>query len=232
MRTKLISLSIVLLIGVPAWTQQPVAISIYDDCSKNGQTIDVCSTTGTENGYTWVNLGLPSGIKWATCNVGATSPEGRGNAYTWGAVLPKSNLDSSCKYVSSSANKGDKLTKYCNNTQYGEDGFTDNKTTLELEDDVAHIFFGGSWRMPTNTDFIELQSNCTWTWITQKGVDGYRVTSKTNGNSIFFPATTYWSSSLDVYYPSNAWSLSLDSNSASRDRSGRCSGLYVRPVCP
>ena len=91
------------------------------------------------------------------------------------------------------------MTKYCTNSFYGT---VDNKTTLELTDDAARVNWGGNWRMPTRAEQDELRdtSNCTWTWTTQNGVNGYRVTSKVNGNSIFLPAAgsdgIYWSSSL------------------------------------
>ena len=61
-------MSIALLMGVSAWAQDPAAVSVYEDCSKNGKTYDVRPTTGTENGHTWVDLGLPSGLKWASYN--------------------------------------------------------------------------------------------------------------------------------------------------------------------
>lgn len=80
MRTKVISLSIALLIGMSVWADDVWNCNVYEDCSKNVQTIDI-PITGQENGYMWVELGLPSGVKWASCNVGATTPEDFGNYY-------------------------------------------------------------------------------------------------------------------------------------------------------
>lgn len=138
------------------------------------------------------------------------------------------------------------MTKYCSKSSYGNNGFTDTKTTLTLEDDVAHLALGGSWRMPTQSDFNELLNNCDWSWVTQNGVKGWKVISKKDSScSIFLPAAGYrndtglygvgsdggyWSSSLITDAPGNAWSLLLGYfYAASRYRSY---GLSVRPVCP
>ena len=175
MRTKIISLCIALLVGVSAWADDVWNYNVYDDCSKNGY----------KGGYVLapadvqaVDLGLPSGIKWASCNVGAEKPEDYGNYYAWGEVLPKKDYPWAT-YKHAYGN-GNKLTKYCNNASYGDNGFTDNKTTLDPEDDAAHVNWGDSWRMPTGAEWIELRYNCTWTWTTQNGINGYQITSKTN----------------------------------------------------
>ncbi len=217
MRTKLISFAIALLTGMSAWADEVQA----------------------------VDLGLPSGIKWASCNVGATNPEDYGNYYAWGEVLPKEDYSwSTYKYANGSYNT---LTKYCNDANDGDNGFTDNKTTLDLEDDAAHINWGGNWRMPTYTEIGELINNCTWEWTTQNGVNGYKVTSNKNSNSIFLPAAGsrfdtyasivgsfggYWSSSLREYFPRYAWYLYLRSDERYRDFNFRYYGRSVRPVCP
>ena len=125
------------------------------------------TTTGTENGHEWVDLGLPSGLLWATCNVGSSVPEGYGNYYSWGETTLKPAYSSS-------------------NYTYGA-----NPAYLPLSNDAANVNWGGSWRMPTHTEQCELFLECTWTWTTQNGVNGYTVTSKTNGNSIFLPAAGY-----------------------------------------
>ena len=141
--------------------------------TKNPYTVTITSSTqfkanfkkeistGVENGHNWVDLGLS--VKWATCNVGATTPEGYGNYYAWGETKPKSTYDwSTYKYCN-----GDRysMTKYCTNSEYG---IVDNKTTLELSDDAAHVNWGGSWRMPTKAEQDEL-NNCTWTWTGPAG---------------------------------------------------------------
>ena len=189
-----------------------------------------------------VDLGLPSGIRWASCNVGATTPEGYGNYYAWGETETKADYSwATYKYANGA---DDKFTKYCINASYGNEGFTDNKTTLEPEDDAAHVNWGGVWRMPTDAEWTELREQCTWTWTTQNGVYGYQVTSNINSNSIFLPATgyrygtrlyyagtdgRYWSSSLCAGYQNNAWSISFNPKTG-RDYYGRNFGFPVRPV--
>ena len=198
--------------------------------------------TGKENGKDLVDLGLPSGLKWATCNVGATTPEGYGDHFAWGETEPKDYYDwSSYKYYNGSSSR---LTKYCLLSDFGT---VDNKTTLELTDDAARVNWGGKWRMPTKAEQDELinRNNCTWTWTTQNGVKGYKVTSKKNGNSIFLPAAGirydddlsnagsvgyYWSSSHYVSY--YAYRLFFDSRySSGWDGYYRYLGQSVRAVC-
>ena len=196
-----------------------------------------------ENGYEYVDLGLSSGLKWATMNVGASSPEDYGNYYAWGETTTKDTYNwSTYKYCNGSAST---LTKYCTNSSYGNNGFTDNKTTLELSDDAAAMNWGGSWRMPTDAEWTELRTECTWTWTTQNGVKGRLVTGP-NGNSIFLPATGYrgdssldnagsggyyWSSSLDASVPKYTCSVYFLSGGVYRNSGDRCYGRSVRPVC-
>ena len=138
------------------------------------------------------------------------------------------------------------MTKYCTDSSYGT---VDNKTTLEAEDDVAHVKWGGSWRMPTKTEWEELINNCTWEWTTQSDVNGYKVTSKQTGytdKSIFLPVTGYYSDSgLDFTGRCYYWSSSLYTKSRSAsdvicynafydnintNANQRYSGIAVRPV--
>ena len=187
-----------------------------------------------------VDLGLPSGLYWASCNIGATTPEGYGDYYAWGETETKADYSwATYKYANGDYNK---LTKYC--SYNGNDGFTDDKTTLDPEDDAAHVNWGGDWRMPTRAEVDELLNNCTWTWTTQNGVNGYQVSSKTNGNSIFLPAAGcrdadlnnagsvgyYWSASLNDYYPGNTWCIDFGSDYHDRGYNSRYFGLSVRPV--
>ena len=144
----------------------------------------IYSPTGTENGIGYVDLGLS--VKWATCNVGADSPEEYGDYFAWGEISPKSTYNwSTYKYCNGSSTT---MTQYCENSYYGT---VDNKTYLELEDDAAHVNWGGKWRMPTRSEQEYLIEKCTWTWTTLNGVTGYKVTSKKNGKSIFLPAAGY-----------------------------------------
>lgn len=132
------------------------------------------------NGHEYVDLGLS--VKWATCNVGASKPEEYGGYYAWGETGEKSEYDwDTYKWCNGSEYT---LTKYCTDSDYGR---VDNKTTLEPSDDVAHVKWGGSWRMPTKDEIEELHDKCSWTWTTVNGVNGCKVTGP-NGNSIFLPA--------------------------------------------
>ena len=195
------------------------------------------------NGHEYVDLGLS--VKWATCNVGANSPEDYGAYFAWGETNPKVTYHwYNYKYLDDSSSV---LTKY--NTD-SNGGTVDNKTTLELSDDVARVNWGGGWRMPTDAELTELRENCTWTWTTQKGVYGYKVTSKKSGNTnkyIFLPAAglrsgssledtgssgNYWSSSLDAGSPYYAYGLSFYSDYVYWSSYSRYYGRSVRPVCP
>ena len=197
-------------------------------------------SNGTENGYAYVDLGLS--VKWATCNVGASSPEEYGDYFAWGETQPKDFYDwSTYKWCNGSY---DSLIKYNNSSSYG---IVDNTTTLEAADDAARANWGGSWRMPTDAELTELREQCTWTTTTQNGVYGHKVTSKSNGNSIFLPAAgyrldsslysagsdgIYWSGSLNTDDPYYAWSVSFYSDYVLRDVYNRICGFSVRPVCP
>ena len=196
--------------------------------------------SGTYNGHDYVDLGLPSGIKWATCNVGAAYPEKYGGYYAWGETEEKENYTlSTYKWCNGSETT---ITKYCTDSIYGT---VDNKTVLDPEDDVAHVKWGGNWRMPTKAELDELRNNCTMTWTTLNGVNGQKVTSKTNGNSIFMPAAGYryraglnssgsyghyWSSLLYESYGNNAYYLGISSSGFGWYYDTRCYGFTVRPV--
>ena len=195
------------------------------------------------NSHEYVDLGLPSGTKWATCNVGATTPEDYGDYFAWGETSTK-NTYSWATYSLCNGSQNT-LTKYCNNSSYGNNGFTDALTTLEASDDAATANWGSAWRMPTKEEFEELNSNCTVTWTTQNGVNG-RLFTGPNGNSIFLPAAghrydssldgagtygLYWSSSLRSSYASYAWSLYFDSGVCFVDYYYRYYGRSVRAVC-
>ena len=189
-------------------------------------------TTGSLNGHDWVDLGLPSGTKWATCNVGANSPSEYGNYYAWGEVTTKEtyNWDTYRYY------DGSNLTKYT-----GSDGLT----TLQSSDDAATANWGSGWRMPNYDELNELKNNCTVTWTTQNGVNG-RLFTGPNGNSLFLPVAgdrndsdlygagsygEYWSSSLGTGNPNRAWYLYFNPDDNSMGNFYRYYGQSVRPVC-
>ena len=179
-------------------------------------------TTGTANGHDWVDLGLPSGLKWATCNVGASNPGDYGNCYAWGETTTKSSYDE-------------------NNCSTYNQNIGDIAGTIR---DAARQNWGGRWRMPRWRDFQELLDNCTWTWTTQDGHDGYRITGP-NGNSIFLPAAGhrngsssyyvgssgyYWSSSPYESSTQYAYGLGFNSGGRYRNWNNRSRGFSVRPV--
>ena len=190
-----------------------------------------------ENGHEYVDLGLS--VKWATCNVGANKPEEYGEYFAWGETEPKGIYAlENYKWCN---DKYDALTKYNTSSSYGT---VDNKTVLELADDVAHVKLGGSWRIPTNGEWRELLNNCEWE--TKKGINGFIVTSKINGNYIFLPLAgfygdgylcfigktgEYWSSvlrdNLSLY--ARSWTLSTEQIIGAGGI--RYYGMSVRPVC-
>ena len=189
------------------------------------------------NGHEYVDLGLPSGVKWAICNVGAKNPWEYGGYYAWGEIEEKSNYSwSNYKWCNGTP---DVMTKYCLKSTYGT---VDNKKNLDPEDDVARVKWGGTWRMPTLTEQKELLTTCTWVWTTLNGVKGYKVTGP-NGNSIFLPAAGYrdrtevkyrgsssgfWSTRLGVLNLSSC--LGINSSSYELDFCCRFLGYSVRPV--
>ena len=205
-----------------------------------GEEIVVTTSTRLfENGYEYVDLGLS--VKWATVNVGATSPEGYGDYFAWGETEPKEVYDwSTYKWCNGSKTT---LTKYNTSSSYG---MVDNKTQLDLSDDAAHVNWGGLWRMPTDAELTELQEQCTWTWTIQNGVNGYKITSKSNCRSIFLPMAGYrynssldevgshgyyWLRSLNTDNPGRAWVMCFYSSSVDQGNAGRYYGFCVRPVC-
>lgn len=198
-----------------------------------------------------VDLGLS--VKWASFNIGAASPDDLGDYFAWGETKPKSDYSwSTYKWCNGSYIT---LTKYCLSdgaAYWGGSGSPDGKTDLEIEDDAAIANWGGSWRMPTPSEWKELIDNCTWTWTNNyndTGIAGYILNSKKTGytnKSIFLPAAgyywdgtdlynvgsygRYWSSSLNTDNPTAAWNVNFNSGNILRNSFYRASGLSVRPV--
>ena len=187
------------------------------------------SITGYLNGHEWVDLGLPSGLKWATCNVGASTPESYGGYYAWGETEEKNTYDWD-NYIYGYYNKCSNIGSDIAGTRY----------------DVAHMKWGSSWVMPSLDQIKELLDNCTSEWITQNGVKGRKFTSKKNGGSIFFPAAGkrdlrveiqdvgiagyYW---LSTKYPTDlnyAFNLYFNSSNKYSDYYARSIGFSVRAV--
>ena len=180
-------------------------------------------TNGNYDGHEYVDLGLPSGTLWATCNVGANKPEETGYYFAWGETETKDIYDWKQYKYSAFIDDDFKLTKYCTDSSCGYYGFVDSLTVLEPVDDVVLADWGSNWRMPTAEEFNELYQNTTFTWTTVNGVGG-RLAVGSNGNSIFLPATgfrlddelicaglgIYWSSSLQTTSQVAGWSLHFD----------------------
>ena len=181
----------------------------------------------TIDGHEYVDLGLPSGTLWATCNVGATKPEEYGLFFAWGETKPKDvyEFDS---YFDKTWNK------------YNSSSLTE----LVLEDDAACVNWGSNWRMPNYNQIKELTDNCNWEWTTLNGVYGRKATSKKNGMLIFFPAAGYhyktnlhrvgtsgfyWSRTLSTWF--REYAKGLEFGDGQEDWYYlRCSGRSVRPV--
>ena len=178
-----------------------------------------------------VDLGLPSGTLWATCNVGASSPEELGDSFAWGETEPIGEPDwlhpwGNYKWCNGSE---DTMTKYCTDSEYGT---VDNLTELEPEDDAACVNWGPMWRMPSEEQLTELEENCTWKIVTKNGVEG-RLVIGPNGNYIFLPtAEDYWSRTLSPGFPFYALGRNFEPEDAIwwPMSSPRNNGHHVRAV--
>lgn len=221
----------------------------YDRVIYNSETDNVIIKGANDNGHPYVDLGLPSGLKWAKYNVGATSETQYGKFFQWGETEQHDTgipYDwANYKHCNGSETT---LKKYNTSIDFGEN--LDGKTTLRSEDDAARAHMGGDWRMPTRSDFQELLENTENKWVedfNSTGVNGRKFTSKTDKNKyIFIPAsnlyddistyirdTSYrvWSSSLNTTNPRNAWTLDFNSRFISAERDyERYSGIVVRGV--
>lgn len=198
--------------------------------------------SGVENGYEYVDLGLPSGTLWATKNIGAEKVVDSGDYFAWGETTVKTI------YTWTYYKWGDgkdlldvSLTKYCTSKSYG---VVDEKTALEMSDDAARANWGGAWRVPTSEEIDELFNNecCKWEY---SSLNGILITSKINGNKIYLPYSGYktysntkdsdlgyyWTSNINISLPMNAkvWLLTKSGSDTSLMQSRAC-GLTVRPV--
>lgn len=202
--------------------------------------------------YEYVDLGLS--VKWATFNVGATAPEEYGDYFAWGETEPKTGYDR-WNYKYYYRQNYSILTKYCTVSNNGKDGFTDDKRVLDPEDDAAHVNWGGDWRMPTKSEFVQLYNNCNLTWYPVgntefNGVAGFKFQSLKQGFEdkwIFLPATGsyenerdltkkdeqgfYWSSTLDGVRPWLAEGIEVSGSYVIYRTPLRYVGQCIRPVC-
>ena len=236
---------------------QPTKVEYKAITLPNGNVIlDMTDTQETQLAINteYVDLGLPSGLKWAKCNVGAEKESDYGIMFAWGQTdnAVATNFVDSKNYPYSWATyehcngSYNTLTKYNTSTSYGEN--PDHITTLKPVDDAATQIMGGDWRMPTQDEFQELLDNTDKLWTTINGVNGYKFTSNKEGyqnNSIFIPAAGYcddgsvygvgnygyvWSSSLTASNPRNAWCLYFYSGNCGIGYCNRYNGLSVRGV--
>ena len=205
-------------------------VSFVDEDSSVRYLIDL-----THNGYEYVDLGLPSGLKWATCNVGAKNHEDYGLYFAWGETTG---------YTAEQVKSG--VIKF-DGDSYHAGPAASISTDLTLEQDAAHVNLGGNWRMPTKAEFQELLDNCNVVWTNDYNgtmVRGRIFTSKVNGNSVFFPAAGYYSGSsvgnvgsygfywsTSWYSFSSAWELYFGSGSQNLGNFYRYYGYSVRGVC-
>lgn len=184
------------------------------------QPLNAQDAENVVNGHEYVDLALPSGLKWATCNVGASKPEACGSYFAWGETKLKDEYTSG------------------NNLTYGKP--MDDISGTEY--DAATVNWGGNWRMPTEEEMKEMVSMCVWEGTMQNQVYGYKLTSKINGNSIFLPAAGY-RDGASLYNAGSTgayWSSSPSSNISANDfffgsisgmsSSNRNKGYSIRPV--
>lgn len=223
--------------------------------AKAGEKSAICSVLVVPDGA--VDLGIimtrtdgsTYRLFWAKCNIGASKPEEYGDYYAWGETEAKSSYSWYSYKWWAKFDAHNKFAKYCptNKTDYWDGaGSPDGKTVLDPEDDAAHVKLGGKWRMPTYAEWAALlnSDNCTWTWTTQNGVYGRKVTSNKNGNSIFLPTAgylyygpylsagsgNYWSSSLLTDYPDYALGVYFESDMVGGSFESRYYGQSVRAV--
>ena len=258
MKTRsIIAILFLMVAGLQTMWAQRVVIHLTtgENVSFNMTQVDSISFDEMmAGGHEYVDLGLPSGTLWATCNLGANSPEEFGDYFAWGETQPKNLYNwSTYKYLDPDITSHLFLTKYCRNSA---EGVADGKMVLEAMDDAASFNWGNEWQMPSGRQFDELISReyTTTEWTTQNGVNGLLITSKANGSSIFLPAAgyrddrgfddmssqsfgnvvMYWSRALSPQTSEYAFSLfyfdSPNSNGAYVGSRSRYIGFAVRPV--
>ena len=205
-----------------------------------GNTLTYTTPSDRFNGHDYVDLGLPSGVLWATCNIGANNPEDYGEYYSWAETWP--HVVSDDYFYEYYSEDDGHYTKYVDNASYGHNGYVDNMTILLPEDDAATANWGGVWRMPSEVEWQELLDNTTYTWTTQNNVNGMLFTAS-NGYSLFLPAAGFISLISTIlqgqacWYWSNSLVPQDDCENAFYLRGDylhgeyRGCGLSVRPVC-
>lgn len=205
---------------------------LSDTLSQEG--VNSLSNDGDINGHSFVDLGLPSGLKWAACNVGASSPIGYGQYFAWGETTPKT------EYTQYNSTTYEAIL-----TNLQTEGIVALSGNLTMAGDAAHANWGATWRMPTNLELEELKDKCTWQWTEIGGTNGYKVIGA-NGKSIFLPAAgiysassahytgergDYWSStSYDLGLGGYSYNIYFSGNHQQVEWSYRFYGFSIRPV--
>ena len=203
----------------------------------DGNKTATCSVSVKEESIpTTVDLGLS--VKWRSFNLGASRPEDYGDSYAWGETTTKSFYEWSnylwCKGTERT------LTKYCTDSSYGYNGFTDGKTDLDSSDDVVYQKLKGNWRIPTRSDYEELNNNCTFEKTSRRGVAGFKIISNVPGYTdkwIFLPNSAFW---LRSGYGNDAAGIAITQSEGQSDpvydkivlvATSRAYGCSIRPVC-
>ncbi len=225
------------------YAYQITGFSGDSEITITGEVVEFIDNSRIENGYEAIDLGLPSGLLWATCNVGATKPEEIGEYFAWGETASTNNYFCEDTYKYGACYWYDE--SYSELTKYN---LIDGKTILDPRDDAATQNWGGNWRMPTMQEQQELIEHCTWLWTSLNGINGYQITGL-NGNSIFMPTTGNYYCSQEPYYPETEgfyWSSSLSTSNLNLAGNlsfnslryitddafyARCGGEAVRAVC-
>ena len=221
-------------------------VTVQGQALYGGQSVIPVHAHAVANDYEeheYVDLGLPSGTLWATCNIGASKPEERGDYFAWGETQPKDYYAlSSYKWYASDANHSG-FIKYCVDS-LSYNGFIDNKMELDLADDAAYVNWGPAWRTPTIDQLEELYDNCSKSWTQLNGVNGYLFKGP-NGKTLFMPTTgikagasrfyggwdgIYWSSTINYYEPDRAYMMTFYSEDCYSFWDKRCYGFTVRPL--
>ena len=197
-------------------TYTPISDSDGIVPTKAGGSIDNVHASGNIDGHEWVDLGLPSGVKWASCNLGASSPDGMGDTFEWAEVTPVKDKSSKKNAV-----RGKWMSGIAGSTTY----------------DAAAAIWGGQWRMPTKTNFKELVENCTLEIVSFGSAKGCKVTSKINGNYIFLPfeasegLARYWASTPSRSEHNNVSdALFLNEEIVGLRAPDRCEPSFIRPI--
>lgn len=160
-----------------------------------------------------IDLGLPSGKKWAACNLGANVPEEYGAYFAWGEIEAKQTFEwNNYKLGNGETDSKIKMTKYCSHSKRGK---VDNRQRLEAADDAAVALSAGKWRIPTKEEWEELLNGCTWEWVKNyngKGFDMKVGTSKTNGKTILFPFSGYYNGTAFIKDEIEFWTASQNAD--------------------